>query len=76
MDPIVIIILIAVLLPVAVIWALSKSASMRGPMPRAESRRPVETLVTEALPEEHPDKDADERGPDFDLSRDDPNDSR
>jgi hypothetical protein len=73
-DPIVVAILLVILVPIAVIWALSKSASLRGPAVRPVSRRPVDTLVTEAIPEEHPDEDdegADE-GPDFDLSADEP----
>ncbi|MFL5895506.1 MAG: hypothetical protein ACJ76Z_10390 [Thermoleophilaceae bacterium] len=57
MDPTVIVIVIVVLMPVAVFWALAKSASLRGPMARPESRRAVEALVTDVLPEEHPEED-------------------
>jgi hypothetical protein len=44
-----------------VIWALSKSASLRGPAPRRpESRKPVEALVTEVIPEAVPEDDEDD----------------
>jgi hypothetical protein len=56
MDPIVLVIVIAVATPLAVIWALAKSAQLRGPAPRPEPRRPVGSLVTEAIPEEHPEE--------------------
>ena len=59
MDPIVIALILIVVMPVAVVWALSASARLRGPLSRPESRRPVQTLVTEAVPEEHP-EDEDE----------------
>jgi hypothetical protein len=50
--------LIVVLLPVGVVWAMVKSASLRGPAaPAPERRRPVGSLVTEAIPEEPPDDD-------------------
>jgi hypothetical protein len=66
-DPIVLVIVLAVGMPLAVIAALAVSARLRGPAPRPESRRRVESLVTEAVPEEHPDEDdlADEEGPSF-----------
>lgn len=68
MDPIVLVIVVAVGMPLAVIAALAVSARLRGPAPRPESRRRVESLVTEAVPEERPDDDhpADE-GPSFRL---------
>jgi len=70
-DPIVVAILLLILVPVGVIWALSKSSSMRGPSVPPTSRRPVESLVTEAIPEEHPDPEEEsEDVPDFDLSAD------
>ena len=67
MDPIVLVIVLAVGMPLAVIAALAVSARLRGPAPRPESRRRVESLVTEAVPEEHPDEDdlTDEEGPSF-----------
>jgi hypothetical protein len=44
-----------------VIWALSKSASLRGPAPRRpESRKPVEALVTDLIPEQVPEEDENE----------------
>jgi hypothetical protein len=65
MDPIVLVIVIVVLMPIAVVWALAKSARLRGPAPRPESRRPVGTLVTDAVPEEKPEETADDGGPYF-----------
>ena len=59
MDPIWIVIAIAVLVPVGVVFALAKSAQLRGPAPRHYSQRPVGTLVTDAIPEEHPEDDED-----------------
>jgi heme/copper-type cytochrome/quinol oxidase subunit 2 len=62
MDATLVIVLIVIALPVLVIWALSKSAGMRGPAPPApQSRKPVEMLVTDAVPEEHPDDEDYER---------------
>lgn len=52
MDPIVLIIIVVIGLPLGVVWALVKTARMRGPQMRPESRRPVESLVTEAVPDE------------------------
>ena len=61
MDPIVLIIILAVGGPLGVVWALSKSAALRGPAPRGrESRKPVSDLVTDVVPEEHPEDDEDE----------------
>ena len=57
MDPIVLVIVVAVGMPLAVIAALAVSARLRGPAPRPESRRRVESLVTEAVPEERRDED-------------------
>ena len=67
-DPIVLVIVLAVGMPLAVIAALAVSARLRGPAPRPESRRRVESLVTEAVPEQRPDEDdlADE-GPSFGI---------
>jgi hypothetical protein len=57
-DQTLVIVLIVVLLPVALLWVLAKSAALRGPAPpAAEKRRPIESLVTEAIPEEHPDEE-------------------
>ena len=67
-DPVVIAIILIVVMPVAVFWALAKSSQLRGPAPRRESRRPVGSLVTEAIPEEHPDaEDHDDPGPSFNI---------
>jgi hypothetical protein len=67
-DPIVLVIAIVVLMPVAVFWALAKRAQLRGPLARPESRRPVESLVTEVIPEEREDPDADdEPGPTYTI---------
>jgi len=73
-DPVVIIILVVVLLPVAVIWALAKSAALRGPAQRRMPRRPVETLVTEAVPEPRADTEDDELT-DYHADDDSPADS-
>jgi hypothetical protein len=63
-DPIVLVIIIAVGTPVAVIGGLAVSARLRGPATRRESRRRVDSLVTNAIPEEHPDDaPVDEDGP-------------
>jgi hypothetical protein len=60
-DPIVLIIVLAVGGPLGIVWALSKSASLRGPAPRArESRKPVSDLVTDVVPEEQPEDDEDD----------------
>jgi hypothetical protein len=64
-DPLVLVLIVAIGTPIGVIWGLSKSASMRGPSVRIESRRPVESLVTEAVPEELPEPDEDDDGPEF-----------
>jgi hypothetical protein len=59
MDPTVLVIVLAVGMPLAVVVALAKAAQLRGPAPRGrESRQPVGPLVTDVVPEEHPD-DAD-----------------
>jgi hypothetical protein len=67
-DPIVLVIIIAVGMPLGVVLALAYAARLRGPMPRKESRRRVGSLVTEAIPEEHPDEaDVADEGPDFSI---------
>lgn len=68
MDPIALVIILAVGMPVAVIAALAISARLRGPAPRAESRRRVDSLVTEAVPEEHAHEDElEDEGPAFSI---------
>ena len=57
------VIALAVLVAVGVLWALAKSAQLRGPAPRKHPSRPVESLVTELIPEEHPSEDEDEGAP-------------
>ena len=57
MDPIVLVIVLAVGMPLAVIAALAISARLRGPAPRPESRRRVDTLVTDVIPDQRPDED-------------------
>jgi hypothetical protein len=67
-DPIVLVLILAVGMPVAVVLALAKSAQLRGPAPRKESRQRVDSLVTEAIPEEHRDDAGVEyEGPDFSI---------
>jgi hypothetical protein len=63
MDPIIVALALLIIVPIAVIWALSKSAALRGPMPRTNPRKPVGALVTEVIPEEHPKEDDSEREP-------------
>ena len=73
MDPLVLVIGLLILVPLATIWALAKSAQLRGPAPRRESRRRVDSLVTEAIPEEHPAEEAeDDVGPDFRIDSEPP----
>ena len=68
MDPIVLVIIIAVGMPLAVVGGLAYSARLRGPAARKESRRRVGSLVTEVVPEEHPDEaDSDDDGPTFSI---------
>lgn len=53
MDGTTLIIIAVIALPVLVIWALSKSAALRGPMPPPRQRRDsVDMLVTDAVYEE------------------------
>lgn len=68
MDPIVWVIIIAVGTPVGVVLGLAYAARLRGPAPRAESRRRVGSLVTDAVPEEHADEaEAPDDGPAFSI---------
>jgi hypothetical protein len=72
-DPIVLVIIIVIGMPLAVLAALAISARLRGPTYHAESRRPVESLVTEAIPEEHPEDDEDpDQGPEFTIGSEPP----
>jgi hypothetical protein len=67
-DPVVLVIVLAVGMPIAVVFALAKAAQLRGPAPRRESRRRVGSLVTEALPEEQPDDaDADDEASEYTI---------
>jgi hypothetical protein len=60
MDGTTLIIIVVIALPVLVIWALSKAAALRGPMPPArQGRESVELLVTDAVHEEPPEEDSD-----------------
>jgi hypothetical protein len=54
-DPTVLVIILVVGVPVLVVGALAYSARLRGPATRRESHRRVDSLVTEAVPEEPPD---------------------
>jgi hypothetical protein len=56
-DPLVIVLVIVIATPLAVMWALAKGAQLRGPAPRKAPRRPVGGLITDAIPEQHPDED-------------------
>ncbi len=65
-DPIVLVIALVILMPLATLWALARSSKLRGPVARPEPRGKVGTLVTDVIPEEHPEPDDDtEPGPDF-----------
>ena len=57
MDTWVIVLIVAVAAPVFVIWALAKSASLRGPEPRPGGRRRVESLVTEVIADDRPEEE-------------------
>ena len=68
MDPIVLVIVLAVGMPLAVVGGLAYSARLRGPTPGKESRRRVGSLVTEAVPDKDPDDDdAGDDGPTFSI---------
>ena len=54
-DPVVLVIILVVGVPILVVGALAYSARLRGPATRPESHRRVDSLVTEAVPEEHAD---------------------
>lgn len=56
-DPWLIILFVAVALPVALIWALAKSTSLRGPEPRPTGKRRVESLVTEVIADDRPEEE-------------------
>lgn len=67
-DPIVLVIIIAVGMPLAVVFALAYSARLRGPASRRESRRRVDSLVTEAIPRHRADEpEGDDPGPQFSI---------
>ena len=73
MDPIVLVIIIVIAMPLAVVGALAISARLRGPMTRPESHRRVGSLVTEVIPETNPDEDDDrEPGPQFAIDSEPP----
>jgi hypothetical protein len=73
-DPFVFAVIAVIVFPLAVLWALSRSASLRGPAVRAESRKPVEALVTDVIPDDRPDEEkvADDDAPSFMLNSDPP----
>jgi hypothetical protein len=67
-DPIVLVIIVVIAMPLAVVGALAISARLRGPAYRPESRRRVESLVTDVIPEEHPAEDeTPHEGPEFTI---------
>ena len=59
-----IVIVVVVVTPVGVVWGLAKSSQLRGPAARPESRRRVQSLVTDAVPEEPRDGDGSVEGGD------------
>ena len=68
MDPIVIVIIIAVGMPLGVVLALAYAARLRGPATPKESRQRVGSLVTDAIPEERADDaEVGDEGPDFSI---------
>ena len=69
MDPIVLVIVIAVGMPVSVVLGLAYAARLRGGRTTSrESRRRVDSLVTHAVPEERPDDTAEQNdGPAFSI---------
>lgn len=71
-DGTLVIAVIVVVMPLAVLWALSKSAALRGPLARPESRRPVGSLVTEVVPEKRPEEDEEEPVPQWSIDSDPP----
>ena len=67
-DPTLIVVIVVVVVPVLVVGALAYSARLRGPGTPAESRRRVDALVTEAVPEEHrEDAEVDDEGPAYSI---------
>jgi hypothetical protein len=67
-DPIVLVIILAVGFPLGVVLALAYAARLRGPAPRKESRARVGSLVTDVVPEEDPDEaGSDDDGPTFSI---------
>jgi hypothetical protein len=67
-DPIVLVIVLVVVVPVAVVGGLAWSARLRGPATRPESRRRVDSLVTDVIPEQHPDDSkVDDEGPAYSI---------
>jgi pimeloyl-ACP methyl ester carboxylesterase len=66
-DPIVLIIIVAVGMSIGIVLALAYAARLRGPAPRSESRRRVGALVTEAVPQEHPDDEVEDEGPAYSI---------
>ena len=50
---------LVVVVPVLILWSLAKAARLKGPPTQPESKRPVGELVTKAIPEDHPEEDAD-----------------
>jgi hypothetical protein len=49
--------IIAIIAPVAVIYALAKSASLKGAEPRPGGARRVESLVTEVIADDRPEEE-------------------
>jgi hypothetical protein len=67
-DPIVLVIILAVGFPLGVVLALAYAARLRGPAPRKESRQRVGSLVTDVIPDERLDEDEPgDDGPTFSI---------
>jgi len=72
-DPTILVIIIVIGMPLGVLAGLAYAAKLRGPPARPESRRPVGTLVTDAIPEEHPeDEEGADQGPEFSIDSEPP----
>ncbi len=72
-DPVVFVVIAIIVFPLAVLWALSRSASLRGPAVRSESRKPVEALVTDLIPDDRPEEErAEDDGPGFMIDSEPP----
>ena len=67
-DPYVLVAIIVIVMPLLVLGGMALSARWRGPVYRSESRRPVESLVTDVIPDDRPeDEDVTDEGPQYSI---------